>query len=400
MNNLIKDTSFYIYRKFHNFFYILISYLIKILDFYTSKQNNLIVFAQKNKLFSDNSKAFFKYLLENNPELEIIWLVDTKSERDLLKNKYKITNVKIIKNFDGISTLLRSKVVVVSNALDDFFPFFRPSAKKISIQLWHGINWSKKFEYPNNNFVKEITIACASSSENKIQMAKQNRFPEDRIYITGLPRNDILFKKNEIILPENLSKFKNNNFLLYAPTHKENLVTDFFPFKDKDLNELNVFLKKNNSILFLRPHINDTNKAKIEFDHFFKSINQSQIKSLTFDEVQDVNGILPFIKILITDYSTIYADALLLDIPTIFVPYDIKEYINKRGLIYEYSDVAAGDKISTQLEFISSIEKILTNNYEHLNHMKKVKKIFHEYNDSNSSKRVSLILKKKLEILK
>ena len=137
-------------------------------------------------------------------------------------------------------------------------------------------------------------------------MAKQNRSHEDRIYITGLPRNDILFKKNEIILPENLSKFKNNNFLLYAPTHKENLVTDFFPFKDKDLNELNVFLK-NNSILFLRPHINDTNKAKIEFDHFFKSINQSQIKSLTFDEVQDVNGILPFIKILITDYSTIYA---------------------------------------------------------------------------------------------
>ncbi len=400
MNNLFKDIFFYIYRKFHNFFYILISYLIKILDFYIPKQNNLIVFAQKNKLFSDNSKAFFKYLLENNPELEIIWLVDTKSEKDLLKNNYKITNVKIIKNLDGISTLLRSKVVVVSNALDDFFPFFRPSVKKISIQLWHGINWSKKFEYPNNNFTKEITIACASSSENKIQMAKQNRFSEDKIYITGLPRNDILFKKNEIILPEIINKFKDNNLLLYAPTHKENLTSDFFPFKDKDLNELNIFLKKKNSILFLRPHINDTNKAKIEYQNFFKSINQSQIKSLTFEELQDVNEILPFIKILITDYSTIYADALLLDIPTIFIPYDIKEYVNKRGLIYNYNDVAAGYRISDQLEFISSIEKIFSNNFEHSNHMNKVKKIFHEHNDSNSSKRVSLILKKKLGMIK
>ena len=103
---------------------------------------------------------------------------------------------------------------------------------------------------------------------------------------------------------------------------------------------------------------------------------------------------------MITDYSTIYADALLLDIPTIFIPYDIKEYINKRGLIYNYSEVAAGNKVLNQLEFINSIEKILAGNFEHFEHMTKVKKILHEHKDSDSSKRVSLILKKQLDLLK
>ena len=62
--------------------------------------------------------------------------------------------------------------------------------------------------------------------------------------------------------------------------------------------------------------------------------------------------------------------------------------------------VAAGNKVLNQLEFINSIEKILAGNFEHFEHMTKVKKIFHEHKDSDSSKRVSLILKKQLDLLK
>ena len=46
----------------------------------------------------------------------------------------------------------------------------------------------------------------------------------------------------------------------------------------------------------------------------------SNIKDLTFSELEDINFLLPFTKIVITDYSTIYTDAMLLDIPTIFIP--------------------------------------------------------------------------------
>ena len=40
--------------------------------------------------------------------------------------------------------------------------------------------------------------------------------------------------------------------------------------------------------------------------------------------------------ILITDYSSIYIDYLLLDRPLIFLPYDKEQYLKGRGMNFEY----------------------------------------------------------------
>lgn len=115
--------------------------------------------------------------------------------------------------------------------------------------------------------------------------------------------------------------------------------------------------------------------------------------------MQDINEFLPFTKILITDYSTIYADAQLLNIPTIFIPYDLKEYIKKRGLIYKYENVAIGDKVLNQSDFIKSINKILNGNLNKEKEINKFKEKFHFYRDGHSSFRVAKIIMKKFKAL-
>ena len=398
----IKRLKLFIIRKIFNIIYIFLSIIFKVLDGIFPKQKNLLAFTQKNNLFSDNSRAFFEHINRNNVEFVTFWFVDNEKEKERFIQKYGYSNVKVINSIDGLITLLKAKTVVVSNSLHDFFPFFSPSTSKEAIQLWHGIKWTKKFGYPNYNFTKELTIICASSDDHKSLIASGNKISPEKIFITGLPRNDNFFNinKNDYFnnLPMTLKKDFTRKVILYAPTHRENLVSIFFPFKDKDLDKLNNFLKDNNALIYLRPHINDTNKEKIEWKNYFSQINYSNIKSLTFDEFQDIQQLLPIISLIITDYSAIYTDAMLLNMPIIFIPYDIEWYEKKRGLVYDYNEVTAGDKVLNQNDLIKSLSKAFNNENNYNEKLNKIKKKFHKFEDGSSSKRIIEILKSRLEL--
>lgn len=332
---MIKNKIFSIFKKItikeiRNLKFIFLSFIFFLVDLVFPKKKNLIVFAQKNRLYSDNSRAFFEYLINNQKNFTPVWLADDLISKNKIKKINHNANVKITNSIDGLLCLLNAKTVVTSNSLHDFFPYFHPSFRKESIQLWHGIKWSKHFEYPNNNFTKELTIICSSSEDHKKLIYQQNLLDEKKVYITGLPRNDQFFikdqkKKSELSDLIDLTK----KIILYAPTHKEDVNANFFPFKDLNLNNLNEFLKENKMIIYLRPHINDTNKNQELWENFLSTVKSNYILPLTFKELEDINSLLPFVKTLITDYSTIYTDALLLNIPTLFVPYDLDNYKKK-----------------------------------------------------------------------
>ncbi len=394
LNSLIK-------KEAKNIFYIVLAFIFFILDLIFYKKKNLIVFSQKNNLYSDNSKAFFEYITYENKYFEAIWLTHDPvvKEKILLNNKK--ARIEELKSFNGIKALLVAKTVVTSNSLHDFFPYFYPSFRKEAIQLWHGIKWSKHFEYPNNNFTNQLTLTCASSQEHKEIIYKHNLLNPKKVFVTGLPRNDTFFNSSEsdlkAKLPTDLSNLK-KKIILYAPTHRENLVSSFFPFKDINYQDLDDYLEKENINIFLRPHINDTNKDKDSWSKYSKNLKTKNIKTLSFDELEDVNLLMPLINILITDYSTIYTDALLFNIPTIFIPYDYKEYEKKRGFVYKFEEIAVGPKVFSQKELIYSINDINLNKIKFINLQKKIKKKFHHYEDGNSSMRILNVLKTKLKI--
>ena len=381
-------------KEFKNIFFMLLSSLFFILDLVVTKKKNLIVFAQKNNLYSDNSKAFFEHVLVNSNYYKPVWLAHNYETYLKIKKENKRANVKILHSINGLRTLLIAKTVVVSNSLHDFFPNFKPSLRKEAIQLWHGIKWSKKFEYPNNNFTDDLTIICASSNSHKELIFKNNFLNPQRVYITGLPRNDKFFLNSKKKMKDNFLndlKFSNKKIILYAPTHKEDLVSSFFPFSDLNFKVLEDFLIKNNFIIYLRPHINDTNKNK-EWKNYVRNLNSKTIFSLSFNELEDINSFLPIVDILITDYSTIYTDALLFDIPTIFIPYDYEDYNKKRGFVYKFNEIAIGPKVYNQEELLTSLKNINENKTRYINEQRLIKNKFHKFEDGNSSKRILDIL--------
>ena len=199
---MIKNKIFSIFKKItnkeiRNLKFIFLSFIFFLVDLVFPKKKNLIVFAQKNRLYSDNSRAFFEYLINNQKNFTPVWLADDLISKNKIKKINHNANVKITNSIDGLLCLLNAKTVVTSNSLHDFFPYFHPSFRKESIQLWHGIKWSKHFEYPNNNFTKELTIICSSSEDHKKLIYQQNLLDEKKVYITGLPRNDQFFIKDQ-----------------------------------------------------------------------------------------------------------------------------------------------------------------------------------------------------------
>ena len=75
---------------------------------------------------------------------------------------------------------------------------------------------------------------------------------------------------------------------------------------------------------------------------------------------------LKMADVLITDYSSIYFDYLLLDRPIIFFDYDLKEYLNdSRELYFDYDEFTPGEKVSNYHELKKAIFKSVNSDKEY-----------------------------------
>lgn len=284
------------------------------------------------------------------------------------------------------------------------------------IQLWHGIPL-KKIEHDNklkdfsqnrqleavkrllsekilNNallfpFIAEkwdvITSTSPLISE---RMATAYNNTRSEIKITGYPRNDALLSpkfETLLIIKKIVTQCTIKKFILYAPTFRNKYDDNISLFNGLNVVELDKCLSRFNAIMFVKMHP----IFKGSMDLLDTAQDRTRIYWLKDEDIKEINELLPYIDILITDYSGVYIDYLLLNRPIIFTPFDIQQYISKDRELYEdYQDATPGVKCTNWGEVMKSIETIFTgvDDYD-LERMKAVKK-YHTYTDANSSKRV------------
>jgi CDP-glycerol glycerophosphotransferase (TagB/SpsB family) len=101
------------------------------------------------------------------------------------------------------------------------------------------------------------------------------------------------------------------------------------------------------------------------------------------------------IEILITDYSGVYFDFLLLNRPIIFYPYDYGYYKNSnRGFLLNYAKNTAGKKVYNITDLKKELLNILIGNDNYKKERIKMKKRFFKYIDGRSSERLTTQLLK------
>ena len=352
----------------------------------------LTLFFTENN-FADNCRYFLTYLLEN-PDHNFKVRVLVKQQK--LFNQIHKLHPEITYNansFSGLRLFLRTKNLVISHGSDAsyFFPYFLDVKSKNIINLWHGIPLKRLSlqvkgirESKSRNRFQKFSAICAASTFEQFLLASCFDMHMDDVWVTGTPRNDYLIHPSEELLKTH--SYLNSKVILYAPTWREyGNRSSFFPFIDKDLKALNQMLESQDAYLLLRGHREEMERIK---NNYGQEDTLSRILPAHQEIFPDAQLLLAHVDVLVTDYSSIYLDYLLVDKPMIFIPYDLEEYQSYRGFLFDYDSHTPGDKVYTQDEFVASLEKALSSADTGTVDRKRIKDLFHTYQDGMASERI------------
>lgn len=360
-------------------------------EFYPKNKKSILIGIPNASFYNDNSKYFFEFLTKKNlPDFEIYLLTKNKKLYSSLKDKFGKHLVYAF-SIKALMAYFRSKFVLISNGNDDIFPFLPSTKKQIVINMWHG-NPIKKIGYLNTKPGEKINLnlnyflVSSKTERDTIIRAFKNTLHKEQFKIFGIPRNDIFFNQKD-----KRQRTDKKVKILYLPTFRETSSVEFFPFEDFDKKGLYDFLSKNNLEIIIKPHKKDSTNQRLL--NILKENPNVKLKTSENNDL-DIQQMLLDCDILLTDYSSVYFDFLLLDRPIIYLPYDFEEYKNARGFLYDdFEEIICGDKVFTQKDFIESIQNNLENPAKDELRRKAITERFHQHNDGLASERLFNFIK-------
>lgn len=362
-------------------------------------KEGLVVFSMSGGRYSDNSKALFEHINRfYSQEIDALWLSDPKLEKQNIprdfKEKFLPRN-----SIKGIATLLKAEVCILSHGFGDY-GFFKGAAKgKRTLMLWHAIttkccglldeklNKQEKELYWSKETRHYDAIIC-SSDVDRYYTCGYTGVPIQSVYVTGLPRNDFIHNGTRSV------STPTKTIVLYAPTFRDygrGGSSIFFPFDIDDYN-ISKWAEKSGLTFILRPHPNDVDS--VSHAQQLSENYPEQFIDGSYAVSPDVRQLILDCDAIVTDYSSIYVDGLLIDRPPIFVDFDREIYLKTRGLAYDYELITPGPKVHDWADFAAACKSIKDGALSYKERRAHVRKMFFNYQDSESSERVVSVIRK------
>lgn len=348
----------------------------------TSKKH---IYFESAFYFFDNSFILFSHIKKKYPRYKLHYACYKKSQLNNYQNKniskneivdYTNNHCRIINKFIEFKNIVIEKkcsLVFASYLIDNFKKYDNTRDGRKVVMLWHGTIAIKTiaeafkfhFDKPNNYYFVSPTTYCRDLEIKEAPALKNCNY-----VIGGQPRNDLVNSTEEVA--DQLSKLcsfdvrKHNIYLIcctFRQMKNENnadFFADEFPinFDKKSLYDLNKYLISSDSFLLIKTHHTQNNinlgKWKSAF-HNIVFLNQDD-----FDKYNlHVNQIFKYTKALLTDYSSIYFDYLLVNKPVGFMQNDIKRYKKIRGLAsQEILNLLIGEKLETTVDLVNFLKKV------------------------------------------
>ena len=338
-----------------------------------------IVFGSRaGRGYADNAQYLYEYYLSRGKEVYFI----TRNKEEL----YNIPGEPIYAySLKAAYIMLRSKTLFCTHGRSDFFPYkLKPIYGREVINLWHGIPGKKVGDRSprQRREIRHWNKFIVSSDFEAEFLSKQFEMDLNRFLVVGQPRTDKLWEYKQ---PQT---GRANSLILYAPTFRDQDCVRLFPFEDVDLHSIDKFLKLNNQEIHIRVHPND--------EKYFRDLGYNEkyenIKVVNPAEEQSINDVLHRYGKLITDYSGIALDFLILDRPIAYIPYDYSSYEKHRGFSYNYHEHLAGVILTNQVDLFNFLE---TEDNAISNKRNAMLLKFHKFRDGKSSERIYEIFEAK-----
>lgn len=334
-------------------------------------------------------------LIENHSGSSTLAL--SKDIKETIRNKYNIVTVfNSKKDHNYYYNLLTSNLIIHTHD-------FRCNDNQINIQLWHGVpikGLSYMSNYANQN--KEANHIAWSKLDYIVSYSQTYSTLLNSCYgvdgkkykVLGMPRNDFLFNYNscidklESIMKQNLEHKK---IIFYLPTYRNTIFgekngqwnSNINFFSADQLKVFDEFLEENNILLVTKRHPQEEENIICSKNIFV--LNENKLVEYNIDLYE----ILGCAKLLITDYSSVYFDYLLLDRPVIFYIPDFDIYKEDRGFLLEPFDFwAPGMKCKNIEDLKNAIKESLVSPEEFKEQRNLITSIIHQHQDDQSCKRV------------
>ena len=361
---------------------------MEIYDSYAQKYRNaplenIIVFRSgpRNEMmnsrmeFVDNAKALFDHMLRNkyNDKYQFVWIV--KNPDDYLPF-CKEKNVTFV-SYDWATSedeserdkyyryLCLAKYIFFTSACN----FIRNAREgQIRVELWHGQGFKNRALF--SRFEKRYEYMTVMSRTYAEIHAKIFGLRDDQLLITGIPKQDWLFHNISEQEFFDLGIPKASKYIFWLPTFKETTKkletlgvhvkkteTGFSVLENMEqVEELNSILKERDAVLVIKLH--HAQNVDVIAD-----VNMSNIILLKYEALADkhihINQILDYADALISDYSSVAVDYLLLDRPIGFAVGDFEDYKKNRGFIFDdIENWLPGNMIFEFSEFCNFVDEI------------------------------------------
>jgi len=366
--------------------------LIFILSHFIPKNKKLWIFGSSfGQKYWGNTKYFFNYLNKNHPDIQAVWLTKNTNVLNHITNLgYKVYDACSIK---GIWLTMRAYCCFITHDLFDINEYASGIIKIIQLRRGTPFLYVKnekklpkkslifniiKLKFPlfmNNATHWDNALVITTSKEISNIYVKYFNHRKNLTVVTGYPRNDILLNPLplKIALKDQINAFRANGYQIGIFIPHGN----FTSFTDS-IKSIHESLDKIKTVLFVHPYSCAKNYGEAISD------NYKNIIFLTEKDIQwDLYPILPYMDFLITDYSTIFFDFLLLDKPILFAPLDI----NLR-FFYSYSKIAPGPILKIWDDLTKEIKNLKKLSDKYAIKRKKICDRFNTFKDAKSCERV------------
>lgn len=308
--------------------------------------NSIIVFNSRPD-YSDNARALSDYLINNDylSKYKIYWVVeDSQKCRDFYpKDNVNFIENKGLKRFRNLFLFTKANYILATHVL----PYYTSKNKKGQhfINLWHGCGYKDKdlnHKKRKNDLPPFDKALVAGPLFVKTKSYCWN-LPIENIIAKGYPRYDWLKNptEKEKKLYENI-KGNNVKIVMWMPTFrvdKYGLRNDsnnikYFPLlhTKRDWIDLDMYCQKKHILLLVKLHI-----YQKDYEVDWKELmNIRSISNSDFDR----NGVnmysfLALTDGLISDYSSVAVDYIIVNKPIAFALDDYDLYRNSRGFVFE-----------------------------------------------------------------
>lgn len=330
------------------------------LSFLVPRRRTRLLFGSNSDAFTGNPKYLFLHFLANHPELDVAWVTRKRPVRDAMRRAGLPAYWKYEPK--GLWYCLTARFWIHDGRPSDLNFFL--SGGVVDVNLWHGIGIkglgfnstsaeNKKLFHPTSLYRRLVkpwlhwrpSYFVSPSRLMTDHFTKAFRIPESSIWEEGYPRSDHFFYDEAKLrgwLPgaaggeveATIARLTAHaKVYLYMPTYRDG-GEDFVRASGMDFDALQSAMAAEDALFVFKLHPWTAITLPPE----------GRYPNLWFaPRTLDMYPYLPFTDVLVTDYSSIYYDYLLLEKEVVLFVFDYAEYVEKaRDLILDFDEYTPG----------------------------------------------------------